>query len=116
VTVEAARSTAQQAVAVARRHGLRLHELLAQLALARTLLAAGGTTTTEEAAAALDRAFALTDETGAVGMQPFVHAELAQLARARGDKAAHARELSEAQRMFQAIGAPKRAGQLDAAI
>jgi class 3 adenylate cyclase/tetratricopeptide (TPR) repeat protein len=114
--VEAARSTARQAIALARRHGLRLHELHAQLTLARTLLAAGGATTTEETAAALDRALALTDETGAVGMQPFVHAELAQLARARGDEAAHARELSEAQRMFQAIGAPKRAAQLAAPI
>ena len=59
---------------------------------------------------------ALTDETGAVGMQPFVHAELAQLARARGDEAAHALELSEAQRLFQAIGAPKRAAQLATTI
>jgi ATP/maltotriose-dependent transcriptional regulator MalT len=82
--------------------------------LARALLAARDARTTDAAAAALDRALALTDETGAVSVEPFIRVQLAELARARGDEAAHAHELSEARRLFDAIGAPKRAAQLAA--
>ena len=113
---EAARSTAQEAIAVSRRRGVRLGELMGQLALARALLAAGGAATVDAAAAALDRASALTAETRAVSMEPFIRLALADLARARGDEAARARELSEARRLFEAIGAPKRAAQLAAAM
>jgi tetratricopeptide (TPR) repeat protein len=114
--VDAARSTAEEAIAVSRRRGARLFELMGQLALARALLATGGATTADATAAALDRAFALMAETGAVSMEPFIRAQLAELARFRGDEAARARELSEARRLFEAIGAPKRAAQLAAAV
>jgi class 3 adenylate cyclase/tetratricopeptide (TPR) repeat protein len=113
-TVEAARSTAQEAIAIARHSGARISELMGQLTLARALLAAGGVTTADAAAAALERALALTAETGAVSMEPFIRVELGELARARGDEAARARELSEARQLFEAIGAPKRAAQLAA--
>jgi hypothetical protein len=114
--IEAARSTAQDAIAVSRRRHERLWEIMGQLTLARALLAARDATTTDAAAAALDRALALTDETGAVGMEPFIRVQLAELARARGDEAAYAHELSEARRLFDAIGAPKRAAQLAAGV
>jgi class 3 adenylate cyclase/tetratricopeptide (TPR) repeat protein len=114
--IEAARSTAQDALAVSRRRGARLSELMSQLALARILLAIGDATAAEASAAALDRALALVAETGAVSMEPFIRVVLADLARARGDEDARARELSEAQRLFQAIGAPKRAAQLAATL
>jgi tetratricopeptide (TPR) repeat protein len=113
---EAARSTAHEAVAISRRRGERLWELMAQLSLARALLAARGATSADAAAAALDRALALTAETGAVGLEPLVRVALADLAHARGDEAARARELSEARRLFEAIGAPKRAAQLAATL
>jgi tetratricopeptide (TPR) repeat protein len=113
--VEAARSTAQEAIMVSRRCGARLWELMGQLALARALLAADGPTTAD-AAAALDRALALTAETGAVSMEPIVRVALADLARARGDEVARTRELSQARRLFEAIGAPKRAAQLAATM
>jgi adenylate cyclase len=114
--VEAARPTAEDAIAVSRRRGTRLSELNGQLALARALLASGDATSSDAAAAALDRALALTAETGAVSMEPFVRAELAELARVRGDEAARAHEVSEARRLFEAIGAPKRAAELAAAM
>lgn len=49
-------------------------------------------------------------------MEPFIHAELAELARVRGDEAVRARELNEAGRLFEAIGAPTRAARLAAAV
>ena len=49
-------------------------------------------------------------------MEPFVHVELADLACARGAEAARTHELSETRRLFEAIGAPKRAAQLAAAV
>jgi tetratricopeptide (TPR) repeat protein len=114
--VEAAHSTAEDAIAVSRRHDARFWELLGQLALAGALLAARGGATADAASAALDRAFALSEETGAVSMEPFIRVALAELARARGDEGARARELSEARRLFAAIGAPKRVAQLATAV
>jgi hypothetical protein len=113
--IEAARATALAALAASRRRGARVSELMSQLALARVLLAIGDAAAAEASAAALDRALALVAETGAVSMEPFIRVALADLAHARGDEAARVHELSEAQRMFQAIGAPKRAAQLAAA-
>jgi hypothetical protein len=49
-------------------------------------------------------------------MEPFIRVALADLARARGDEASRARELSDARRLFEAIGAPKRAAQLAATL
>jgi class 3 adenylate cyclase/tetratricopeptide (TPR) repeat protein len=112
--VEAARSTAKDTIAVARRRGTRFSELTAQLTLARAWLAAGGARAAEGVAAALDRARALTDETGAVSMEPFICIARAELAHVRGDEAARTRELSQARRLFEAIGAPERAAQLAA--
>jgi tetratricopeptide (TPR) repeat protein len=114
--VEAARLTAEDSITVSRRRGVRTWELMGELVLARALLAAGGATNVEAAAAALDRALALTGETGALSIEPFIRVQLAELARARGDEASRARELREAQRLFEAIGAPKRAARLAAAV
>lgn len=113
--VDAACSTARRAIALSQRRGERLQELLGQLALARALLAAGGAATPDAAAAALDRASDLVAETGAASMEPFLRVARAELARARGDEATEARELREARRLFEAIGASSRAEQLAAA-
>jgi hypothetical protein len=47
-------------------------------------------------------------------MEPFIRVALADLARAHGDEPARACELNEAWRLFEAIGAPRRAAQLAA--
>jgi hypothetical protein len=114
--VESARATAGEAVVGSRRRGERFWELMGQLALARALVAAGGAASADAAAVALGRAFALVAETGAVSMDPFIRVALADLERARGDEAARERALSEARRLFEAIGAPKRAAQLAGAV
>jgi hypothetical protein len=49
-------------------------------------------------------------------MEPFIRVVLAELARVRGDEAARARELADAQRLFEATGARERAAQLAAAV
>jgi tetratricopeptide (TPR) repeat protein len=114
--VGSARTKADEAIAVSRRHGERLWELMGELALARALLAAGDNTTADAAAHVLDRALALTAETGPVSMEPFIRTELAEVARVRLDEATRARELGEAWRLFEAIGASKEGAQLAAAV
>jgi adenylate cyclase len=114
--VAVARSTAEESVAVSQRRGARFWELMGQLARARALLAGGDAATADAASSALDRALALVDETGALSMEPFIRVVLAELARVRGDETARARELTEAQRLFEAIGAPKRAAELAAVV
>jgi class 3 adenylate cyclase/tetratricopeptide (TPR) repeat protein len=114
--VESARATASDAVAGSRRRGERFWELMGQLTLARALVAARDAASADAAAAALDRAFALVAETGAVSMDPFIRVALADLERARGDEGARERALNEARRLFEAIGAPKRAAQLAGAV
>ena len=79
------------------------------LALARVLLGSGDEELLDEADAALAEAARLTRDTGARGLEPIVHVELAELARRRGDDAGHERELREAHRRFVAIGAHGRA-------
>jgi len=63
--------------------------------------------------AALERALALVVETGAGLYEPFVRVELGELARLRGDEEERARELCAARRLFNEMGAPTRAAQLE---
>jgi adenylate cyclase len=109
--VERARALGQQGVEAGQHHRTPVWECLAQLALARACLAAGREHRSE-IAATLAHAQQLVDQTGALALKPFIHAQLAELARATGDYQAHERELREAQRLFTAIGAPRRAAEL----
>jgi class 3 adenylate cyclase/tetratricopeptide (TPR) repeat protein len=104
-----AQQTALEAIATAERRGTFLWEIFARLALAKALLAAGGAATADLIGSHLERAFVLVESSGAKALEPFVRIELAKLARLRGDKAAHEREMRAAHRLFLEIGAPIRA-------
>jgi adenylate cyclase len=114
--VDLARCTAEEALAASRQRHTRLEEVFSQLALARALLRADGAAPDEAIAECLARALALVEETGAAALEPFVRVELAELARARGEDGLATRELREAQRLFTAIGAPRRAAEITAEI
>jgi hypothetical protein len=63
----------------------------------------------EAVESALAQASSLVGETGAARYAPFIHLERAELARRLGDDTARRRELSEAHRLFVAMGATARA-------
>jgi class 3 adenylate cyclase/tetratricopeptide (TPR) repeat protein len=109
--LDLARSAAREAVAAAERHGTRIHEISAQLALARVLLAEGGRER-EAIEAALARVEALVAETEARAHLPFVVEVRAALSRALGDEAEAARQLREAHRLFVEMGATGHAERL----
>ena len=62
--------------------------------------------------AALAEADAWLEMSGARSYEPFLHIELAALARLSGDDATRPRELREAHRLFTEIGAPIRAAEV----
>jgi len=107
-----ARATAEEAIALARRHHARLAECYAHLALARVLLGTEGARGASAIASALARALALAEETGAAAAEPFIRLEEARLAQATGDEVTRQRKLGAAQRFFTTIGAPLRAEQV----
>ncbi len=79
---------------------------------ARVLLATDGRTAAEEIEAQLRQARAALDASGAHIFMPFVREESARLMRIRGD-ADSERELREAQRLYQELGATAHAERLD---
>ena len=107
-----ARAAAEEAVATAVHHGTRLYAIYAHLALAQVLLRTEGAAARDAIEDALGRAATLVEETGARGRLPFVHVERAELARLTGDRAGRERELREAQRLFEEMGAAARAEQV----
>src|SRR5215211_470867 len=102
-----ARTTAEDAVALARERHLRLLEPITLLSLARVLLASEGARARAEVKASLSRALVLAKEMEARSEEPLVHVELAELARAIGDDAGREEELREAHRLFAEIGADR---------
>jgi class 3 adenylate cyclase/tetratricopeptide (TPR) repeat protein len=109
-----ARSLAEQARDASRRLHTRAYECNAEVALARALLRADGAASHDAIESGLGRALELVEKTGAFSQEPFIRVELAELARLAGDDGARDRELREAERLFIAIGAPKRAARLAA--
>jgi adenylate cyclase len=109
--VELAITLGEQGIEAGMRHRTPVFEWLAELAFARACLAAGAKQrgTIE---AALARAQQIVDHTGATSLTPFIHVQLAELARVTGDLQGREGELREAERLFTAIGAPLRAGEL----
>jgi tetratricopeptide (TPR) repeat protein len=107
-----AHATADKAVAVARRHGTKYAECLSHLVRARVLLQTEGAIASADIRTDLREAQALVEETGGRSQQPFIHEELAQLARLTGDDAACQRELHEAHRLFTEMGATGHAERL----
>ena len=81
------------------------------------LLGSGDDELLDEAGAALaDGVEPRPATTGARGLEPIVHVELAELARRRGDDARCEGELREAHRRFVAIGAHGRAEEVSTAL
>jgi tetratricopeptide (TPR) repeat protein len=103
--VEGAVITAQEAVTLAIARQTHGHEIEARLALVQSLRAASGVGAAAAVETHLRRAEALVEETAARTLKPRVHAELAELARLRGDEPACERELQEARRLFEEVGA-----------
>ncbi|MEA2429951.1 MAG: hypothetical protein QOI19_424, partial [Thermoleophilaceae bacterium] len=109
---ERAHELGQEAIDVARAQGHAIWEAYANLALARVLLGSGTPGAHEEAAAVLSRALRLARRSRTKILEPFVHAELADLAHACGDSPRREHELQEARRLFTAVGAPAQAARL----
>jgi class 3 adenylate cyclase/tetratricopeptide (TPR) repeat protein len=97
--------TAQQAVSLAGRRRTQGHELEARIALVQALLAFRGTAAAPAAGEHLRRAQTLLASTGARTLAPRVHAELAELARLRGDTEAYDEEFLTARRLSADVGA-----------
>jgi tetratricopeptide (TPR) repeat protein len=103
--VDAARTTAEEAVELGRRRKTPIMEAGAHMAIARVLLARGDAGAAEEIEAELDRAATLFADCGAAGLAPTVPVERAALARLCGDEEARERHLREAHRLFSEVGA-----------
>ena len=100
---------AREAVEVARTRRTRMHECRASLFLGRALVARGEPADLQEADRALADALAIVNKTEARAYEPYVRAELAALAAARGDTALRRREVAHAAALFRDIGAEARA-------
>ncbi|MFY9586254.1 MAG: adenylate/guanylate cyclase domain-containing protein [Actinomycetota bacterium] len=105
-----ARATAEEALSLARQIGGPIYECQASRVLGRILLRTGAY---DEAEAALSHAMTLIHSTGAVGIEPMVREELAELARLTGDEKKHERELREAHRLYAKMGAAGHLARLD---
>jgi len=104
-----AREIASAAAADFARRRMPMHELPAQLVLARVLMRADDLPARAAIEAALARAESLIADTGARVYAPELHLARAGFAQLLGDAAAHERELREAERLFREMGAPLRA-------
>jgi class 3 adenylate cyclase/tetratricopeptide (TPR) repeat protein len=104
-----ARELAEEAVALGQRIHAPLDAIFAHRALARVLMQQEGSEAGAAIRTALREAERVIEETGARNLRPLILLELAELARLEGDREAQHRDLREAQRLFEEIGAPERA-------
>jgi class 3 adenylate cyclase/tetratricopeptide (TPR) repeat protein len=108
---ERATNLLRDAVALVRSRG-QAAEAVANVVLARILLASEGLAAREEIESALGRASELASETGMCSIEAKLHVELAELARRNGDEEERGRELREAHRLFTEFGATGHAERL----
>jgi tetratricopeptide (TPR) repeat protein len=106
--VELARRTLEEATD----HGLAYAEAGGHLLLARLLLAASGSETMEEVESELAIAGEQAERMEFRPIEGLVRVEIARLARARGEEAAHLEGLREAYELFTEIGAAGHAERL----
>lgn len=106
---------AREAVEVARSRSTRMHECRANLFLGRALVARGHASDLMEAEKVLGDAMAIVNKTEARAYEPYVRAELAALAAARGDEPLRRKELAHAAALFRDIGAVARAAEIEGA-
>ena len=90
---------------LADRGGSPLERAREQLAIARVLLRTEGARSACAIANALGRAESMVREAGVTLYEPFLRIEFAELARMTGDEAGRKRELREARRLFNEMGA-----------
>jgi tetratricopeptide (TPR) repeat protein len=108
---ERAANLLRDAVALVRSRG-QAAEAIANVVLARILLASEGLAAREEIESALERASELARNTGMRSVEPMIHVELADLARQNGDEEEREQELREAHRLFTEFGATGHAERL----
>jgi class 3 adenylate cyclase/tetratricopeptide (TPR) repeat protein len=113
---QTAKEVAREAVELAVDRRTRGYELQSRLVYAQTLKAVHGSAAETELDRELSICLTLVAETGARGLEPRVHVELAELARLRGEHAACRRQLREAHRLFVEIGAPSLAARVPVAV
>jgi PAS domain S-box-containing protein len=97
---------------LADRGGTPLERARNQLAIARVLLRTEGAKSATAIANALGQAQTLVREAGVDLYEPFLRIEFAELARVTGDHAGRERELREARRLFNAMGATLHANRI----
>jgi class 3 adenylate cyclase/tetratricopeptide (TPR) repeat protein len=110
--VERARGVSAEAIALAKRQGQPVHQCEATIAYVRCLRALEGAKASQTIEALLEEVSQLIEQTGAERWRPHVHVERAELYRLTGDRDAARRELSEAYRLFAAMGATGHAEQV----
>jgi hypothetical protein len=111
-----ARALVTEGVEISHAQAFRFGETYARVALARVLLSSGDPADHEQVEATLARALELIHEVGAKMYEPFVHVELAELARQSGAEERRGRELREAHRLFTENGASSHAERLSAEL
>ncbi len=102
---QAALALAREAIDLAHQRGVKVEECRAHLVIARVLLRAEGASKQRAVRKALETAAAIARETEARVYEPFIHLELAEIARLAGDEAARASELRISSELFAEIGA-----------
>ncbi len=102
---QAALALAREAIDLAHRRGVKVEECRAHLVMARVLVRAEGVQKQRAVRKALETAAEIARETEARVYEPFIHLELAEVARLAGDEVAHAAELRTSCELFAEIGA-----------
>jgi tetratricopeptide (TPR) repeat protein len=110
--IDRATCLAGEAIALLRTREQTAGQIVANVVLARVLLAAHDLGARDEIESALTRAQQLVGDTGAHAYEPTIHVELAELAHQNSDDAERERELREAHRLFTQIGATGHAERL----
>jgi hypothetical protein len=111
----AARATARSAVTLALQRRTKGWELMARVALARSMRACDGPSAIPAIDRELQLALILADATGARTLEPHVRLELAALHRLRGDDSGWASERKAAAALFAEVGASRLADSMWAA-
>jgi tetratricopeptide (TPR) repeat protein len=102
---QAARATAERALAEAERRGARVREVEASLSLARVLLRTDGLAARERIETLMRHAGELADSSHARSFEPFIRIEEAELARLLGDENGYHERMQQAQQLFEELGA-----------
>jgi class 3 adenylate cyclase/tetratricopeptide (TPR) repeat protein len=96
---------AREAIDLAHRRGVKVEECRAHLVIARVLVRAEGAPKQRAVRKALETAAEIARATEARIYEPFIHVELAEVARLAGDETARASELRTSSELFAEIGA-----------